>query len=107
SVAPSPREPSHAGWPGQSSAVVRVATGDKRRCRPVQQRRLVTRFPEPACDFVRENKAGIESVPGIMSDGKSAIHGLWKETCFMAIKTIRLSRLETDLKNTLNECARS
>jgi hypothetical protein len=29
------------------------------------------------------------------------------ESCFMPIKTIPLSRLETDLKTTLNECADS
>jgi hypothetical protein len=32
---------------------------------------------------------------------------LWKEKNFMAIKTIPLSRLETDLKQTLRECAAS
>jgi len=32
---------------------------------------------------------------------------LWKARSSIAIKTIPLSRLETDLKKTLNECADS
>src|SRR5438105_4487082 len=39
--------------------------------------------------------------------GKSATNWLWKARSFMAIKTIPFSRLETDLRKTLNECAES
>src|SRR5204863_9981393 len=41
------------------------------------------------------------------SGTKSATNLLWKARSFMAIKTIPLSRLETDLEKTLNECAES
>src|SRR5262249_48728767 len=40
-----------------------------------------------------------------MSFGKEATRCPWKARSSMAIRTIPLSRLETDLKKTLSECA--
>jgi len=41
------------------------------------------------------------------SGEKSETDYLWKGSSFVAVKTIPLSRLETDLKGTLLECAES
>lgn len=58
---------------------------------------------------VREQRILKAAVPSRLEYqlARSATSSLWKAGNSMAIKTITLSRLETDLAKTLNECADS